>query len=106
VILLDPSADADLCNSLAMWPYVVPTRGKRYALARALYRMAKWAQQIDDPAVKAAKRACLDRMRVLTAPGDFDAEAYDLVAGFPYAFTIDWWTHALARKLYQDHSAV
>lgn len=106
MILLHPLDDAELCASLAMWPYVVPTRGKRYALALALYQIARSAMPIDDPAVQAQKRACLARMRVLTEPGEFDSESYDKAAGFPYAWTIDWWTHTLARKLYRNQSAL
>jgi hypothetical protein len=103
VILLDPEKDAELCKALALWPYVIPTRGKRYALAKALY--AAWSERLGEPGAQAMRRACFARIRVLTNPGEFDADAYDEAAGFPYAFSIDWRTHELAQTLYRRQAA-
>ena len=102
LILLDPDRDAELHAALAAFPYVLPTRGKREALSRAFWRLAVAACALPDPASRRqVRRACFARMHVLGAPGILDAEAYDRAAGFSFAFSIDWWTHALARRAYR-----
>lgn len=102
MILLDPTTDernAALHRALAVFPYVLPTAGKREALARAFWRLACRARTMPGGAVMI--RACIARIEILAAPVEFDANAYDNAAGVAYAFTIDWWNHAFARAIYR-----